>query len=78
MRSMATMAESGGTRNDHGAVYQFPQVFLDPVLRAVVIAGRHYPMERVVCFERARMALSRLPDVIQPAEYIIGPRDTKS
>ncbi len=69
---MCTQIESGGARVDDGQQKQFPQVFLHTQLRTVVIQGRHYPMERVVCFERAKAAYSKLPALPPLPNYTIG------
>lgn len=71
-QTMFSVLDSGGFRTESGGQKQIPQIFLDPHLRTVVIAGRHYPMERVVCFERAKMALTKLPEAPALANYTIG------
>lgn len=73
-KNMATYVETGATRTDEGIAKQFPQLYLDPVLRTIIISGKHYPLERVVCFERARAALSKLPPMEAQPEYRIGKR----
>lgn len=71
-KTMCTQVESGGARMDDGSQKQFPQVYMHPGLRTVVIAGRHYPFERVVSFERAKAAMSKLPGLPDIPNYTIG------
>lgn len=71
-KDRATQVVTGGFRMDDGKQKQFPQVFLDLGMRTIVISGQHYPMERVVCFERAKAALSKLPAAPAIPNYTIG------
>lgn len=70
-KSMYSLIEVGAYRTDEGKDKQFPQVFYNPTLRTVVIGTRHYPVERVVCFERAKAALTKLPPP-PVTDYTIG------
>ena len=77
MGSMISCAETGGHRVDKGKDFQFPQIFLDPVLRLIVIGDSQYPLERVVCFKRAKAALSKLPKIPAQPDFTIGKRKSK-
>lgn len=72
-KSMYSLVEVGAYRMDEGRDKQFPQVYYNPALRTVVVGTRHYPVERVVCFERAKAALTKLPPP-PVTDYTIGPR----
>jgi hypothetical protein len=73
-KSMYSLIEVGAYRTDEGRDKQFPQIFYNPVLRTVVVGSRHYPIERVVYFERAKAALTKLPPPPDTSNYTIGPR----
>lgn len=77
MSCMISCAETGGTRVDKGKDFQFPQIYLDPVLRLVVIGETQYPLERVVCFKRARAAKSVMPKPESKPNFTIGKRNPK-
>lgn len=58
---MVTNVTVGETRLRGGQPWACPQPFLDPQTRSVVIEGREYPLERVVYWERAKMARNVKP-----------------
>jgi hypothetical protein len=72
--------ETGATRWDQGKTWVAPQAWYDPDLRVVIISGRHYPIEGVQYFERAKMALTRPAEPRPPSEfdYVIGKKALRS
>lgn len=77
-KEMASHVEVGVFRTDDGRAKAFPQPFLDMGLRTIIIEGRHYPLEMVVCFERARTAATKTPTPPALPDYTIGKRVEKT
>ena len=63
---MVSQMTTGETRLVGGVSRAFPQAWLDPVLRVIVIDGHEYPLERVAYWKRAKMAISKKP---KPEEF---------
>lgn len=74
LKTALTTFETGGSRYDNGVTWVAPQAWFDPDLRTVVIKNRHYPLESVHYFERARYALTRPAEPRPPSDYdyVIG------
>lgn len=71
-QSPQTLIIAGGTRLDGGLAKVMPQPFLDPVLHCITIGDTDYPLERVVLWKRAKLAMTRMPDPVEPPNYTIG------
>lgn len=76
MRSQVSQIETGAYRVDSGVDIQFPQVYLDPLTRTILVGSYEYPLEMVVFWERAKAAISKFERPALP-DYTVGKRAIK-
>lgn len=69
---MMTQVVTGEYRLDGGKDIPFPQAYFDPSTRTIVIGEYEYPLERVVYWRRAKMAMSKVPEPPVRPDYTIG------
>lgn len=72
--TMMTCLEAGATRLVDGKEWHAPPMWYDPVNRIISISDVSYPMERVHCFRRAKVAFAKKPPKLDLDKYNVGKR----